>query len=155
MARTTPITVELSAKDRQLIRELIAAVKDAQIGAILSDAGVEPEDMADAKAGVKRLIETDSTAGEKVMPLGMLPRSITEKMERDQQEFLDRMQQMGQAIASASEPKTSLTSERSQGGFAEAARAEVGKFPEAASSLWNATGPIYWGDEPEANLDGR
>ena len=89
MARTTPITVELSAKDRQLIRELIAAIQ------------VHSGDAKGAEQTVKRLVE------------------------------------------------------QSRGGFAEAARAEGGKFPDAASSLWNATGPIYWGDEPEAKPDGR
>lgn len=84
-----PVTVELSAKDRQLIRELIAAIKVAH------------EDAPSAEGEVRRLVE------------------------------------------------------QSRGGFAEAARAEGGKFPEAASSLWNATGPIYWGDEPEAKPDGR
>lgn len=45
MAKTAPITVELSAKDRQLIRELIEAVRIAQ------------EDVPAAEEGVKRLVE--------------------------------------------------------------------------------------------------
>lgn len=87
MAKET-ITVELSAKDRQLIRELIAAVK------------VHSGERKDAQQTVMRLIE------------------------------------------------------QSRGGFAEAARAEGGKFAEAARSLWNDTGAIYWGDEPDRGATG-